>query len=367
MGIVGKTARILDTRENTPTRRLSGEEITRCIPEVLKRSPLSRVKNALKAVKMFKTLRVEKSHPAEASWILRRGWDSNVMERPSGFPENPWVLHCPTTHHLYLSKSCQKTPPAGQWYHYQHDQEPKAESCIAVEIMAGNRVRVIDTRAYTNDHRLSGEESKLIPNPEDTSERWARMKTDVLKAVRIYSSAAHLSGEVESDSPLESQDTVSELVNLTSAAIQCDAPSGETTEAPGLEISPPKSIQLVHRPTTIALKVSFAQIRLGSETTKVSYAQVCRKRVVARKQMALRTRPKRTHSAWRRDNQRLLAPKSRRAVAPATPGPGSYDSAPWGVHWNNVHKTKRLKVKSVKGGFGSRSKRFDPKPNFLRI
>merc|ERR1711964_920226 len=360
------------------------------VPE---RSLFSRMKNALKAVTIFSTFRVEKSNPDQAPWILKRGWDSNVMDRPAGFPANPWVLYSPETHHLYLSKSCQETPPADQWFHYQQDQEPTEEPGIAVEILAGNRVRVIDNRESTATRRLSGEKcNDLVPERS----LFSRMK-NVLKAVNIFSTfrvekanpAEALSGEesapltedvgeratlavpetdelsevppmesesIESDGPLESQDTVTAFADLSVAAIQNDAPSEETEEVTDSEISPPKSkdavIRLKRKKTTIELKVSFAQIRLGSEQTKVSYAQVCHKRVVARKRTAMRNKQKRTASMWLRANQRLVAPTTReprefvrfgRRVAPHRATPGA------------IRKTKRLRVK---GGFGSTQKRF---------
>merc|ERR1711964_16702 len=173
----------MGNRESTATRRLSGEKCDDLVPE---RSLFSRMKNALKAVKIFSTFRVEKSNPDQARWVLKRGWDSNVMDRPAGFPANPWVLYSPETHHLYLSKSCQETPPADQWFHYQQDQEPTEEPGITVEILAGNRVRVIDTRESTATHRLSGE--KYIPNEAEVPERslFSRMK-NALKAVKIFS------------------------------------------------------------------------------------------------------------------------------------------------------------------------------------
>merc|ERR1711964_292799 len=374
----------MGNRESTATRRLSGEKCDDLVPE---RSLFSRMKNTLKAVTIFSTFRVEKSNPDQARWVLKRGWDSNVMDRPAGFPANPWVLYSPETHHLYLSKSCQETPPADQWYHYQQDQEPTEEPDITVEILAGNRVRVIDTRESTATRRLSGEKCNDL-----VAERslFSRMK-NVLKAVNIFSTfrvekanpAEALSEEVEratlavpetdelSESeapPLESSDTVTEF-ELSMAAIQNDVPSEETNEVTDSEISPPKSkdavIRLKRKKTTIELKVSFAQIRLGSEQTKVSYAQVCHKRVVARKRTAMRNKQKRTPSMWLRDNQRLVASTSReprefvrfgRRVAPhrATPAPGA----------DNIRKTKRLRVK---GGFGSTQKRFGKASSRLRM
>merc|ERR1711964_313588 len=285
----------MGNRESTATRRLSGEKCDDLVPE---RSLFSRMKNTLKAVTIFSTFRVEKSNPDQARWVLKRGWDSNVMDRPAGFPANPWVLYSPETHHLYLSKSCQETPPADQWYHYQQDQEPTEEPDITVEILAGNRVRVIDTRESTATRRLSGEKCNDL-----VAERslFSRMK-NVLKAVSIFSTfrvekanpAEALSGEesapfteeaeratlavpetdelsevppmesesIESDEPLESQDTVTAFADLSVAAIQNDAPSEETEEVPASEISPPKSknavIRLKRKQTTIELKVSFA-------------------------------------------------------------------------------------------------------------
>merc|ERR1711964_532727 len=173
----------MGNRESTATRRLSGEKCDDLVPE---RSLFSRMKNTLKAVTIFSTFRVEKSNPDQARWILKRGWDSNVMDRPAGFPANPWVLYSPETHHLYLSKSCQETPPADHWFHYQQDQEPTEEPGITVEVLAGNRVRVIDTRESTATRRLSGE--KYIPNEEELPERslFSRMK-NALKAVKIFS------------------------------------------------------------------------------------------------------------------------------------------------------------------------------------
>merc|ERR1711964_797125 len=163
------------------------------------------------------------------------------------------------------------------------------------------------------------------------------------------------SESIESDEPLESQDTVTAFADLSVATIQNDAPSEETEEVPASEISPPKSknavIRLKRKQTTIELKVSFA-LRLGSEQTKVSYAQVCHKRVVARKRTAMRNKQKRTASMWLRANQRLVAPTTReprefvrfgRRVAPHRATPGA------------IRKTKRLRVK---GGFGSTQKRF---------
>jgi len=112
--------------------------------------------------------------PVQKAWILRRGWDK-VSEsygvRPSDFPVNPWVLYCPKTHHLYLSKCDQSTPPADQWYqlYMYRSREPTEEPGVAVEIVDG-KARIIDTRKHADTRRFSGEECILVRDSEEPSD-----------------------------------------------------------------------------------------------------------------------------------------------------------------------------------------------------
>jgi len=121
--------------------------------------------------------------PVQKAWILRRGWDK-VSEsygvQPSDFPVNPWVLYCPRTHHLYLSKSFQATPPTGQWYQlYQDRGEPTEEPCIAIEIVDGT-ARILDTREYADARRFSGEACILVRDSEKPSEA---LETELVRRI----------------------------------------------------------------------------------------------------------------------------------------------------------------------------------------
>jgi len=177
--------------------------------------------------------------PVQKAWILRRGWDK-VSEsygvQPSDFPVNPWVLYCPRTHHLYLSKSFQATPPTGQWYQLYQHREPTEEPCIAIEIVDGI-ARILDTREYTDARRFSGEECILVRDSEVPSDALEtelyRRISSMLHTVREYTDARRFSAE-----PLPSDDLETELCRRISSTLlkasDPPAPKGAWTISDGL-------------------------------------------------------------------------------------------------------------------------------------